>query len=75
MQKIRGQGKFWRYQLHASANAETKLAWNFAIDQRKIACDLQCPLVNIARQCGLTRAPNQSDEDYVEMCTAVIREG
>lgn len=37
-------------------------------------CDLQCPLQSIAKICGLTRLPAQSDADYTDACNAVISE-
>lgn len=55
-----------------SADEETRLAWKFATEQRKIVCEIECPLVTIAKKCGLKRMPQQSDEDYTEACMAVI---
>jgi len=54
------------------ADEETKLAWKFAIDQRVVMCDIECPLVELARKCGLKRMVEQSDKEYMDACNAVI---
>lgn len=59
-------------EISTSADEETRLAWKFATDQRRIVCEIECPLLAIAKKCGLKRLPEQSDSDYTEACMAVI---
>ena len=57
------------------ADLETKLAWQFATEQREKVCAIQCPITfKIQPKCGLERLPGQSDLEYELACEALARE-
>jgi len=60
--------------IDANADKETRLAWDFAIAQRKKICALQCPIIKIEEECGLDRLDGQSDIEYELACEALRRE-
>jgi len=35
-------------------------------------CDIECPLKELAKKCGLKRLTEQSDQEYIDACNAVI---
>lgn len=58
--------------LAEDADLETRLAWEFAIEQRRITCNIQCPPPE--KDCSLTRMEGQSLVDYLEACRVLQAE-
>lgn len=57
-----------------NADRETKLAWEFAIEQREKVCAIECPIKVIEEECGLERNPDISDLEYEAACEAYRRD-
>lgn len=57
-----------------NADRETKLAWEFAIEQREKVCAIECPIVVIEKDCPIERDPGISDVEYELACEAYRRD-